>query len=115
MSQQTTDIYMSLPVDLYDYICDMDQNNLVNKSTLIRQMLYYVYKHDLSDEVFLEEWVNLIKEPVSQKSTYVKLPNELHDFILQESKKRQSTKSAFIRYVVNYFYQKNGQIGVDFK
>lgn len=114
LMKHQTEVYISLPNVLHDYVSSLSDVNLVNKSSIFRQMIYYVYKNNLFNDVIDDSLVSSIEQPVSQKSTYIKLPVVLNDFICDVSNDLHISKSAFIRYIVNYFYQKNKQIGVEF-
>lgn len=113
-TQQSVDVYLSLPHTLYMYIANLSKANYSNHGIIIRKMIAYIQEYDLSDEINRDEWICLIDKPVSQDSIYIRMPDILHDFIIQNSKYYGLSKTGFIRHIVNYFYQNNAKIGVNF-
>lgn len=114
MKEKSVDYYMSFPSYLYDYITELGSQNYAPKGVVIRQMIGYVKTHDLQDEIHKKRWTSLIKAPLSENSTYVKMPTSLDMFIMSEVNRRRISKSEFIRCVVNYFYQNKKMLGDDF-
>lgn len=113
-TRQSVDVYLSLPHSLYTYVANLSKMNYSNHGIIIRKMIAYIQEHNLSAEVNDDKWVSLIDKPVSQDSIYIRMPDVLHDFVLQESNQYSLSKTGFIRHVINYFYQNNAKIGVDF-
>lgn len=113
-TQRSVDVYLSLPHTLYVYIANLSKTNYSNHGIIIRKMIAYIQEFDLSDEVNRNEWISLIDKPVSQDSIYIRMPNVLHDFIIQQSNYYNLSKTGFIRHIINYFYQNNAKIGVNF-
>lgn len=113
-TQQSVDVYLSLPHTLYMYIANLSKTNYSNHGIVIRKMIAYIQESDLSEEVNDNKWVSLIDKPVSQDSIYIRMPDILHNFVIQESHQYNLSKTGFIRHVINYFYQNNAEIGVNF-